>query len=219
VTDLARWPAVLFDLDGTLADTVELILRCYRHTMKEHLGEAPPDARFLATIGRPLPVQLLDFARDDAQHAAMRQTYVEFQRGIHDDMVSPFPGADDVLRRLKEAGTKVGVVTSKASRLASRTLDCCGLLHHVDFLICADQVERPKPDPESVLRALAHFGLAERARDVVFVGDSPFDLQAGRGAGTRTAAALWGPFAHEVLLAETPDYMLDRLEDVLEMVP
>jgi len=163
-------------------------------------------------------VQLRDFARDEAQLAAMRHTYVEFQRGIHVDMVRPFPGADDVLRRLKEDGTKVAVVTSKASGLASRTLDCCGLLHHIDFLICADQVERPKPDPESVLRALAHFDLADRPSDVVFVGDSPFDLQAGRAAGTRTAAALWGPFAHEALLEESPDFMLDRLEDVLGMV-
>ena len=70
------WKGVLFDLDGTLADTIELILLSYRHTMRTHLGEAPPDERFLATIGIPLPKQLEGFARDASEAERMRATYV-----------------------------------------------------------------------------------------------------------------------------------------------
>jgi pyrophosphatase PpaX len=219
MSDTRAWSAVLFDLDGTLADTVELILRSYRHTMETHLGEAPPDQRFLATMGKPLPVQIRDFASDEAQAAAMRQTYVTFQRGIHDEMVKPYPGVRSVLEQLRDQGVRLGVVTSKASGIAGNTLECCGLLHYIDFMVCANQVTRPKPHPESVTRAIDHFELADRPEDVVFVGDSPFDMRAGREAGVKTAAALWGPFAREPLEVERPDFWLEGIEGLLETGP
>jgi len=211
------WRAVLFDLDGTLADTVELILMSFRHTMRTHLGEAPPDERFLRTIGRPLPVQLGDFARDEAERRAMLDTYVSFQRGIHDQMVRAFPGAVQVMRSLRETGTRVGIVTSKGRRIGERTLEVCALHAHVDCVVFGDEVERGKPDPEPVLRALSALGLGDAGDDVVFVGDSPHDLRAGRAAGTRTAAVGWGPIAREVLEAEAPDYFLEEMSDVLRI--
>ena len=85
--------------------------------------------------------------------------------------------------------------------------------------MCADEVEHPKPDPEPVCLALRRLGLADAANQVVFVGDSPYDLRSGRSAGTHTAAALWGPFSREVLAAEEPDFYLDGLEDVLKTSP
>ena len=213
------WKAVLFDLDGTLADTIELILLSYQHTMRTHLGEAPPDERFLATIGIPLPRQLADFARDAAEAERMRTTYVEYQREIHDDLVQPFPGAASALATLRERGTSLAVVTSKRSGVARRTLECCELWQSLDTVVCADEVERPKPDPEPVHLALDRLGLAHEANQVLFVGDSPFDLRAGRAAGTHTAAALWGPFSREVLAAEEPDFYLSDLEGVLHTSP
>ena len=213
------WKGVLFDLDGTLADTIELILRSYRHTMRAHLGEAPPDERFLATIGIPLPKQLADFARDASEAERMRSTYVAYQREIHDDFVQPFPGAARVLSALRENGTRLAVVTSKRSGVARRTLECCGLWESLDAVVCADEVERPKPDPEPVHLALKRLGLSDEGNQVLFVGDSPFDLRAGRGAGTHTAAALWGPFSRNVLATEEPDFYLSDLEGVLQTSP
>jgi len=218
-TTSPAWKGVLFDLDGTLADTIELILRSYRHTMRTHLGEAPPDERFLATIGIPLPKQLTDFARNDAEAERMRLTYVAFQKEIHDDLVAPFPGAGRVLSTLREQGTRLAIVTSKHSGVARRTLESCGLWESFDAFVCADDVEHPKPDPEAVRLALKRLGLANEAHDVVFVGDSPFDLHAGRAAGTHTAAALWGPFSREVLAREEPDFYLTALEEVLQTSP
>ena len=208
---------ILFDLDGTLADTVELILMSYRHTMTVHLGTAPPDERWLATIGTPLPIQLADFARDETERLAMRETYVAYQRGIHDEMVRAFPSATEVLGALRDRGTRVAVVTSKAAGIARRTMEVCGLWGLVDFVVAGDEVVRGKPDPEPVLRALSGVGLAGRAGEVVFVGDAPVDLRAGRAAGTRTAAVGWGPHRRSVWEAERPDYFLERLTDVLRI--
>lgn len=213
------WGGVLFDLDGTLADTVELILLSYRHTMRTHLGETPPDARWLATMGTPLRDQLLDFARDAHEAAAMLRTYTEFQRRVHDEMVKPFPGAAEVLATLRARGSRVAVVTSKRAGVAHRTLEVCGLAGEVELVVSADEVRRGKPDPEAVHFALGALGLEGSPTEVLFVGDSPFDLRAGRAAGTRTAAAPWGAFERAALEAERPDYFLEGLADVLEVSP
>lgn len=219
MSDGPSWSGVFFDLDGTLADTVELILRSFRHTMQTHLGETPADERWLATIGIPLPVQLRDFARDDEECLAMRETYVAFQRTVHDDMVSSFPGALQVLDELRGRGTSLAVVTSKARGIARRTMDVCGLWEAVDVVVCGDEVERGKPDPEPVLRALRALNLDDRPHEVLFVGDSPVDLRAGKAAGTRTAAVAWGPIARALLVAEAPDFFLDELVDLLAISP
>lgn len=219
MTEGRRWAGVLFDLDGTLADTVELILMSYRHTMRVHLGEALPDELWLATIGTPLPLQLGDFARSEEEHRRMLDTYRTFQHTVHDEMVRPFPGAGLVLDELRRRGLRLAVVTSKAAAIARRTMEVCGLWDRVDFVVGGDEVTRGKPDPEPVARALNHLDLSGRAGEVIFVGDSPFDLRSGRAAGTRTAAVGWGPHAHEILHAEGPDYFLQALEDLLAIVP
>lgn len=213
------WRGVFFDLDGTLADTVELILRSFRHTMATHLGEVLPDQRWISTMGTPLRDQLRDFARSDEEATAMLETYTVFQRGIHDEMVRPFPGAKDVLDELVSRGSRVAVVTSKRGTVARRTMEVCGIWEAVELVVSADDVTRGKPDPEPVLQALRALDLDGCAEDVVFVGDSPFDLKAGRAAGTCTAAVAWGPFARPLLDAECPDYFLERLDELLELGP
>lgn len=215
----AGWRGVLFDLDGTLADTVELILRSYRHTMQTHLGAALPDERWLATIGMPLRTQLLGFARDEVEAAAMLETYTVFQRSVHDQMVRPFPGACAVLAELKTRGAHLAVVTSKRNEVARRTLEVCALWDAVDVVVGADDVVRGKPDPEPVYLALDALGLRESADEVLFVGDSPYDLRAGRAAGTRTAAVSWGAFGRSALEAEAPDYFVDSLDELLGTTP
>jgi pyrophosphatase PpaX len=211
------WAAVLFDLDGTLADTVGLILECYRHTMRTHFGRELPDERWLATIGTPLREQLRAFAQDDEEAARMAETYSTYQRGIHDAWVRAFPGAVEVVSALRAGGTPVGVVTSKRRETALRTLARCGLEGRIDVLVAADDIVRAKPDPEPVLRALEMLGLTGEADRTVMIGDSPWDLRAGREAGTRTAAALWGPYRRDVLEAEAPDYWIESLGEVLDL--
>lgn len=211
------WSAVLFDLDGTLADTVGLILQCYRHTMRVHRGEALPDELWLATIGTPLRDQLRDFARDDEEADRMLDTYVTYQRGIHDQWVKAFPGAVEVVDALRSRGTPVAVVTSKRHETAVRTLNRCGLGERHDALVTFDDVGRGKPDPEPVLLALDRLGLAGGAAQALMVGDSPWDVRAGREAGTRTAAALWGPYGRAALEEEKPDFWLEDLRGVLAL--
>lgn len=212
------WRAVLFDLDGTLADTVPLILLCYRHTMMRHLGRALPDELWIRKIGLPLRVSMAEFTADPAEVERMVTTYSEFQMTVHDDMVGSFPDALDALAALRSRGVPVGVVTSKGREMAGRTLSCCGLVD-LDVLVTVDDVARGKPDPESVIEALTRLGLEGSAREVLFVGDSTYDMVAGRDAGVQTAGALWGPSSRVDLEMTQPDYLVADFASVLALSP
>jgi len=202
------WRAVLFDLDGTLADTTELILTCFRHTMEQHRGARLPDDLWLATMGQPLRVQMPE------EHSRMVETYVRHQEDIHDDMVHPFPGVVQLLSDLERAGVPVALVTSKGRSMAMRTLRCCGLLDFFSHMVVGDEVTHGKPHPEPVNRALEALDL-EPGPDVLFVGDSSWDVLSGNAAGVCTAAALWGPIERAVLEEAGPDYLIATPSDVL----
>ena len=207
---------VLFDLDGTLADSVELILAAYRHTMQRCLGHVPPDALWVAGLGTPLTTQLHDFARDAEQHELMRVTFRDFSNEHHDEMLGSYPGISELLAELQQRNIKLALVTSKHRVSSLRAFRVLGLMGIFEVLVCADDVERHKPDPLPVRQALEQLG-SEAAR-AIFVGDSPHDMVSGSRAGVRTAAACWGPFAREHLEPSAPDYWLREPADLLDLL-
>lgn len=207
--------AVLYDFDGTLADSTELIMRSYRHTMTTHLAACPPDERWLEGFGRPLETQIERFARSSEEFHSMMHTYRSFQGIHHDDLLRPFPGVTEVVRRLREWGVALAIVTSKHREATLRGMGLCGILDHFDEIVTPEDVEHPKPHPEPVLRAVERLGV--QAEETLFVGDSPHDIAAGRAAGVHTAAALWGPFPRAALEAERPDHWLTAQADVLRV--
>jgi pyrophosphatase PpaX len=200
-----RFATYLFDLDGTLLDSVELILASYRHTALAHRGEAPDDAVWLAGLGTPLRTQLRHLSDDPVEIEAMTETYREHNLANHDRMVRPYDGVVDAVRGLAARGT-LGLVTSKLRQGALRGLRVADLEGAFSVVIGADDVDRHKPDPAPVLAAVERLGADPST--TVFIGDSPHDMAAGRAAGVRTAAALWGPFPRETLEPYRPDYWL-----------
>jgi len=206
---------VLFDLDGTLLDSMELIRRSYWHTLREHRGAEPVQESWLEGIGRPLRWQFERHARDPAEVEAMIATYRAYNRTHHDASVAAFPGVAEALRALTARGLKLGIVTSKLRAGALRGLECAGLVGLFGVIVGADDVDEHKPHPAPVRAALAALG-AEASR-ALMVGDSPHDLAAGRAAGTRTAAVAWGPFPREALLACAPDHWLEHPAEIARL--
>jgi len=187
--------------------------------MEAHRVENVAEDAWLSTIGRPLRDQFREFVADEDEIERMAVTYATFQRTVHDDMVEAFPGARETVDALKARGVRIAVVTSKRRRMAERTLACCGLAGAFDVVVCADDVECGKPDPEPVRLAIARLGLEGSAARILFVGDAPYDIEAGRAAGTETAAVTWGGYPEDVLRRSGPDHWVGRLEEVLALQP
>mgnify|MGYP003576041919 CR=1 FL=1 len=204
--------AVLFDLDGTLIDSIELILRSMRHAFAARGARVPSDAEWLAGVGTPLPAMFAQFADGEAQVADLIASYREFQLAHHDLLVRGYDALEETLMVLREKGHPLGVVTSKSDWLARKGLEHVGVAHLFDTIVGCDSCTRHKPHPEPVLIALDRLGCA--ASRAVFVGDSVHDIEAGNAAGVVTVAALWGPFTREQLEPARPHRYVERLRDL-----
>jgi len=211
-----RFGAILFDLDGTLIDSTRLILESYHHTMRVHRGRTLPDAEWIEGLGTPLRVQFRRFTSDEDEVQRMIATYREWNLANHDAMVRAFPGAPETVRDLRGAGAKLALVTSKNRLGVERGLAVCGFDGLFDALVTSDDLAASKPDPAPVRAALDLLGAT--ADSTLFVGDSPHDIAAGRDAGTKTAACLWGPFERARLAAERPDYYLNSIQELPRLV-
>lgn len=212
------WDAILFDLDGTIADTIPLILACYRQMMLEHFGHEGDPEGWLETIGRPLPLMLRDIAESDAHAEELRLTYKRIQNGLHDEMVRPFAGIPEIVKNIVTHDARRAIVTSKGTPMTARTMRVCEVASAFDVVVTADHVERPKPDPEPVHIALDRLG-TRASEQVVFIGDSLHDIEAGHAAGVTTVAVTWGARGREELEAAEPTHVVDspaELAPILE---
>lgn len=207
---------VLFDLDGTLLDTEHLILVSFRHAVKTVLGKEIPDEVLMAKVGQPLNTQMWDFTDDEAVHERLCRVYREYNAEVHDDLIELFPGTEEMLVQLKAEGYSLGVVTSKRHGAAAAGLAFFKLENYFDFLIGSDDWPEHKPKPGPVLHGCDLMGLKPSA--CLYVGDSPFDIQAGNAAGCTTVAALWVMFSAEELEAEHPHVTCSTTTDLLELL-
>jgi pyrophosphatase PpaX len=213
---MTRHDTLLFDLDGTLIDSVRLILDSYHHTLRMHGIPARSDADWLRGVGTPLRTQFNEWDDGSGKLDELVATYREYNLANHDAMVRAYDGVGDVLKAVKASGRRTALVTSKNRQGSLRGLDLTGLTPYLDVLVCADDVVNPKPHPEPVEMALRLLGVSSES--AVFIGDSVHDMQAGRAASVCTAAALWGPFSRSDLEPSAPDHWLERPADVLRLM-
>lgn len=208
--------ALLFDLDGTLVDSIELIRCSFRHACTLVLDREIPEEEWLAGVGTPLRTQMRGIARDEVEADALIAAYRSFQFEHHDRLLAEYTGVRDSIASLRAAGHRMGIVTSKGEELAERALRAMRLHEFMDVLIGFDSCTRHKPDPEPVLVALDR--LRRRPGEAAFIGDSPHDIAAGNAAGVTTVGVLWGPFSRSVLEAADPDHLIDSPGDLPPLV-
>jgi pyrophosphatase PpaX len=213
--DDCRLPAILFDLDGTLIDSIELILNSARYAFRKLDRECPSDQEWLTGVGIPLFTMFGRYARDEADKAALIAAYREYQMEHHDRLIRCYDAVLETVIELRRRGHELAIVTSKSEYLALRALNQVGLARHIDTIVGCDGSSRHKPDPEPVMIALHRLGYAPC--DAIFVGDSIHDILAGNAAGVRTAAALWGPFTRADLEPGNPSTWLETISDLLAL--
>ena len=172
----------------------------------------PTDDALRVGFGTPLRTQLATLARNPADVDSMTFTYREYHTAYHDQMVQPYPGIHEAVSQLRRLPVKLAIVTSKGRQATERGLRRCALDGYFDVVITVDDVTEYKPHPAPVIAALDR--LSSPASEAVLVGDSPHDVQSGRSAGVRTAAALWGPFSRGNLEPHHPDYWLAQPREI-----
>jgi len=206
--------AVLFDLDGTLIDSTDLIVDSYVHTYRAH-GRVMAREQILADLGLPLYDTLGRYFQGEDLKAAAA-TYLDFNLARHDDGVRNMAGIVDLVRRLRAAGLRLAVVTSKLGDTARRGLALCRLDGMFEHVVAKEDTPRHKPDCEPLLLALAL--LEVDAAETAYVGDSPLAVEAAAGAGVRSIAALWRPTTEEAFGGHEPDAFARSPEEAAEIL-
>ena len=210
-------PAILFDLDGTLIDSIELILNSARHAFIGFGGRAPTDEEWRAGIGRPLRTVLREYAAgDDAETDRLFHRYRDYQLEHHDRLIRPYAGIVEAVEWFGLAGHPMALVTSKSDWMAEKALVHVGLDRLIPTIVGCDTCVNHKPHPEPVERALALLGVS--AGSALFVGDSPHDVESGRAAGVTTVGVAWGAFSAAELARAGADVVIDRVEELRGVV-
>ncbi len=209
------YAAFLFDLDGTLVDTTNLIRQSFRYAGREVLGRELPDEVLMANVGQPLMTQmkLLDAARAEE----LFKVYREFNHARHDEFIRPYAGVTGLLEALRARGAKLAIVTSKSRDTVNMAFRTIPIEHYFDEVISTDDTDYHKPNPHPILLALRRLDVAPD--ESIYIGDSPFDIEAGQAAGVSTAGVGWGIFPPVRLRELEPDFFFERPEEILALCP
>lgn len=215
------YSVVLFDFDGTIADTVPLIMESFQYVFTLLTG-APGDPQYLlSTIGEPLERTFLvlpEDQREEAMHLYFRYNEEKLASGV-----GLFIGMVGMLESIRRTGACTGIVTSKRRSVASFTIDQFGLGGYFDVSITKESTVRHKPHPDPILKALEDLGQKFGLRtpidrsDVLFVGDSIHDLRCARNAGVDVAMVDWTYMDKEVLRGEKPEHWVMTAGEIAAM--
>lgn len=204
---------ILFDLDGTLIDTNELIIASFRHTIDQYGDREYKREEILDFIGPPLKESLSKINPDHVEE--MIETYRKHNVENHKRFVKAYDGVVDTIQKLKEKGYRLGIVTTKMRHTVNMGLELTNLEGLFETVVTLDDVQHAKPHPEPVQTALK--ALDARADEAMMVGDNTHDIEAGQNAGTKTAGVAWTVKGREVLDRLHPDYMLEHISDLLDV--
>lgn len=205
---------ILFDLDGTLIDTNELIIQSFLHTLQHYYPDQYKREDVLPFMGPTLVETFGSMNPDNIEE--MIKTYRTFNISNHDLLVKEFEGVKETIIALKEKGYKIGIVTSKMSDVVMKGLKLTELDPYFEIIVALDHVEKAKPDPGPILMALEK--LDSTPEETIMVGDNHHDIVGGQNAGVRTAAVAWSIKGRDYLATFNPDYMLENMTDLLSIL-
>ncbi|MGE7695693.1 pyrophosphatase PpaX [Lysinibacillus sp. NPDC094177] len=206
--------ALLFDFDGTLLNTNDLIIQTFMHVLNERFPGQYSPKDCLKFLGPSLKQTFSDIT--PGEEDAMMAKYREYNELHHDELVTQYPDVVSTLEQLKDMGIKLAIVSTKRNGMIDRGLSVLGASHLFDILIGTDDVKNVKPDPEPVLLALERLGVNKE--DAIMIGDNSHDIEAGHNAGVRAAGVAWAFKGEEYLQQFKPEYMLHHMTDLFEIV-
>jgi|LSQX01.1.fsa_nt_gb pyrophosphatase PpaX len=206
--------AMLFDLDGTIADTNTLIFESFRFTLKTHGIDGISDEKIYSFFGEPLFDSMQKFA--PGQASELMKTYRSFNERVHDEMIRPFPGVREALAELRDMGLNLGIVTSKRGEVALRSLKVLDLTDYFRVVVTPEHTSSHKPHPAPVRHGVELLGI--RPEEAMMIGDSPYDLLSGRAAGTLTCGVDYSRINLNILYQTNPDYMISHVHELVSIV-
>lgn len=209
---MKQYDYYLFDADGTLFDTVELICTCFDYVARKYTGKAVPKATIINGIGLPLRDQLITHLGEEHDIQTLLSDYLQHQLSLIDVSIQLFPGVLDTLKHLKSREKKLAIVTSRRRISLERILNSTDTAQYFDVVVSPEDTDKHKPDPEPTLKAMSLLN-AGTSRSV-FIGDAQYDICSGASAGIDTVFVGW---SHNLVdtLPVAPTWVIDTIDELM----
>ncbi len=207
--------AILFDFDGTVIDTNELIILSYKHAFKTVLGYDISLEEILGLFGRPLLISLQeDYGMENGEK--LYWAFREFNESRHDEIAKPFNGIPETIYEFRNNGFKTGIVTSKRMEMLKRGLKLLNLENSFDVLIAAEDTKEHKPSPEPLICACERLNV--KPCNTLYVGDSVFDILCAKNAGVKSCGVGYTLTETDKLYEAGMDFLVDDIPHLLKVL-
>lgn len=206
---MRNFDGIIFDIDGTLTATNELIFATFRHVTQKYLNRTVSDEEIIAMFGPTEDVILKEWMKDDFEVA--KKDYLEFYETHHHLMADVYPGIKEILEFIKSKNVFLSIYTGKGRDSSEITLKKIGVYDLFDLVVTGDDIEGHKPSPEGVIKFLEKFSL--NPGRVLMVGDAPADVLAAHNSGIKIASVLWDSYAKEKVLQMQSDYIFETVSE------
>ncbi|MFV0392918.1 MAG: pyrophosphatase PpaX [Coprobacillaceae bacterium] len=205
---------ILFDLDGTVLDTEELIFESFKYVFRKYKpGYTLSKEELLSFLGPSLKDSFERFF-DSKIVDELIEYYREFNHAKHEEYVTIYPTVVETLETLKKEGYPLAIVTTKANHVAHIGLDLFDLTKYFDSVVGLDDVKTTKPNPEGIYKAMKEL----RVDKAVMIGDNITDIQAGKNAGVYTIGVKWAAKGYQEMAKLEPDLLIDEMSEILDFI-
>jgi pyrophosphatase PpaX len=211
---LKNFEGFIFDIDGTLTSTNELIFATFRHVSEKYLNKEFTDEEIVALFGPTEDTILKEWMNDKYEDA--RKDYLEFYEAKHHLMADVYPGIKEILQFIKSKNIPISIYTGKGRDSSEITLKKIGVFDLFDIIVTGDDVEIHKPSPEGIDVFVEKFRL--NRNKVLMIGDAPADVFAARNAGVKIASVVWDSYAKEKVLQMNSDYVFETVDELMEFL-
>lgn len=206
--------AVLLDLDGTLINTNELIVKSFQHTFRKNLNREVGEEEIVQYFGEPLIETMKRFDIKNAEKLV--EVYRKYNEEYHDLLTKSFDGVEEALALLKSRSIKLAVVTSKRKMMAEKGLRLLGLYDFIDVFITPECTSKHKPDGEPAILACNLMKVSPE--NAIMVGDSHFDILCGKNAGCKTCLVSYSTQSLEHIKEYAPNFIIDNLMELEDII-
>lgn len=206
--------AILFDLDGTLLNTNNLIVKSFQYTFKKHLNLEVEEEKIVRHFGEPLIYTMQQYDKKNAEH--MVEIFREYNEAKHDELVEIFDNVKEGLAKIKSMGIKIAVVSSKRRIMVERGLNLFNIYSIMDSIITPEDTENHKPNGEPALKACEVLGVLPD--EAIMVGDSANDILCGKNAGCYTCLVSYTSLPMDEMMMYKPNYVIDSIIDLVQLV-
>ncbi|MBI3194868.1 MAG: HAD family hydrolase [Ignavibacteriae bacterium] len=207
---MKRFSCIIFDLDGTLTQTNELIFATFNHVTEKYVGKVFSPKEITGMFGPPEEIAIERIVGKERVDEALVD-FFKFYEAHHQRMANAYHGVQDILEYLKEQGILLAIFTGKGRRSTLITLNALGIKHYFDLIVTGTDVVEHKPSSEGIKNVLSTFGL--ETNEVLMVGDAVNDIKAAHEAGVQVAAVVWDSYGKKHVMQMETDFLFHSVEE------